>query len=69
MSLKVERKENKVYITYKDLEIEIEPDPINVEVEVKKFDECVKRLKEKGIENPDLNTIIKFALLGEDIEC
>ena len=69
MSLKVERKEDKVYIEYKDLEIEIDPAPITVEVEVKKFDKCVQKLKEKGIENPDLNAIIRFILYGEDIEC
>ena len=69
MSFTVERKENKIYITYESLYNEIEPVTINVEVEVKKFDECVKKFAERGIVNPELEAMIEFVFYGEDIEC
>ena len=69
MSLTVERKEDKVYITYENLYNEIEPITINVEVEVKKFDECVKKFAERGVMDPELEAMIEFVLFGEDNEC
>jgi len=69
MSLKVERKEDKVHITYENPDNEFEPIVINVEIDNKKFEECVKKEKEIEAENPELNTIMRFMFYGEDIEC
>jgi len=69
MSLNVERKEDKVYITYKNPDNEFEPITINVEVEVKKFEKCVQKERKRNVENPELETIMRFVLYGEDIEC
>ena len=69
MSFEIERKEDKIYITYKNLDNEIEPIIINVEIEAKKFEECVKKERERDAVNPELNTIMRFVLYGEDIEC
>jgi len=69
MSLKVERKEDKVYITYENPDNEIEPILITAEIDNKKIEECVKKLKDKDIEDPELNAIIEFILFGEDNEC
>ncbi len=69
MSLNVERKEDKIYIQYENPDNEIEPVTINVEIEAKKFEECVKKEREKGAENPELNAMLRFILYGEDIEC
>jgi hypothetical protein len=68
MSFEIEKKENKVYITYKNLDYEIEPILINVEIEVKKFEECVQKFKEKGIINPELQAIISFVFYGGCVE-
>jgi len=69
MSFTVERKEDKIYITYGNLDNEFEPITINVEVEVKKFEECVQKERKRNVENPELETIMRFVLYGEDIEC
>jgi hypothetical protein len=69
MSLKVERKEDKIYIQYENPDNEIEPVIINVEIKAKKFEECVKKERERGTENPELNVMLRFILYGEDIEC
>jgi len=69
MSLKVEKKEDKIYMQYENLDNEIEPITINVEIEVKKFEKCVQKERERGAVNPELNTIMRFVLYGEDIEC
>ncbi len=69
MSLNVERKEDKIYIQYENPDNEIEPVTINVEIEAKKFEECVKKEREKGAKNPELNAMLRFILYGEDIEC
>jgi len=65
MSFEIEKKENKVYITYKNLDNEIEPILINVEIENKKFEECVKKITEKGIENPELQAMIRFVFYDD----
>ena len=69
MSLKVERKEDKVYIEYKNPDNEIEPVLINVEVDNKKFEECIKKERERKVEDPELDAIIEFVLFGEDNGC
>ena len=69
MSLKVERKEDKVHITYENPDNEFEPILITVEIDNKKFEECVKKERERNVENPELETIMGFVLYGEDIEC
>ena len=69
MSLKVERKEDKVYITYKNPDNEFEPIMITEEVSIKKFEECVQKERKRGTKDPELNTIIGFVLFGENIEC
>ena len=65
MSFEIERKEDKIYITYKNLDNEIEPILINVEIENKKFEECVKKITEKGIENPELQAMIRFVFYDD----
>ena len=69
MSLKVEKKEDKIYITYENPDNEFEPIIINVEIDNKKFEECVQKERERNVENPELETIMRFVLYGEDIEC
>ena len=69
MSLKVEKNEYKIYMLYENPDNEIEPILITEEIEVKKFEECVKKEREKGTDNPELNTILRFILYGENIEC
>ncbi len=36
---------------------------------LRNFEECVKKEREKGAENPELNAMLRFILYGEDIEC
>jgi len=68
VSFEIERKEDKIYITYKNLDYEIEPISINVEIEVKKFEECVQKFREKGIIKPELQALINFVFYGDCIE-
>jgi len=68
MSFTIERKGDKVYITYESLYNQIEPVIINVEIENKKFEECVKEITEKGIENPELQVMIRFVFYGDCVE-
>jgi len=68
MSFTIERKENKVYITYESLHNQIDPVIINIEIENKRFEECVKEITEKGIVNPELEAMIRFVFYGDCIE-
>ena len=69
MSLKIERKKDKVHIEYENSDNEFEPILISVEVDNKKFEECVKKERERKVEDPELNAIIEFVLFGEDNGC
>jgi hypothetical protein len=63
--LKVEREGDKVVITYTNEDNSIEPVSIVEVVDAKEFDECVKKYKDMGAEDPYMTASAQYALYGD----
>jgi hypothetical protein len=60
--IKMEEKGNKIYIYVKDEDNEIEPVEWTTVVEKTEFEQCVKKKKEAGYEDPKESAMLDYAL-------